>query len=165
MEEYALLQLICLVKSIGPIQIISYEEFLWINHSLQHHCLKKSIVDLVSLKIIVSFVITLWKSDETSSGVLLRVIMHLIHALLAASTPKGAFSTTIQSDDFIFIFCNAKTNGVESGLPVSTSSPEIITSKFFIPIFLSIVSSVSFFAAPVTIAFKQLHLFKTLMRS
>jgi hypothetical protein len=38
------------------------------------------------------------KSEEISSGVLLSVTIYSIPALIAASTPKGAFSTNIASE-------------------------------------------------------------------
>ena len=40
--------------------------------------------------------------SESSSGVLFNVTIYRIPALIAASTPKGAFSTIIASDGFKF---------------------------------------------------------------
>jgi hypothetical protein len=81
--------------------------------------------------------------------------MHLIPALFAAFTPRGAFSTTIASDSFKPIFVRAVRNGSGLGLPSSKSSPVTITSKASFPKYLLIIESTSYLAAPDTNAFLQ----------
>lgn len=82
------------------------------------------------------------KSEKLSSGVLLRITKCTILALIATSTPYGAFSTTITSKGFKSIICSAFWFGEGCGLPSSISSPAITTSKFFYPIFLSRMASI-----------------------
>jgi hypothetical protein len=91
--------------------------------------------------------------SEILRGVLLRVTMHLIPALFAALTPRGAFSTTRASDSVNPSFITAVRNGSGLGLPSSRSSPVIITSKAAFPNYLSIIELTSCLAAPDTNAF------------
>src|SRR5215210_3250023 len=93
--------------------------------------------------------------SEILRGVLLRVTMHLIPALFAAFTPRGAFSTTMASDSVKPIFVRAVRKGSGLGLPSSRSSPVTITSKASFPKYLLIIESTSCLAAPDTNAFLQ----------
>jgi len=68
------------------------------NFHIQHQFLKNLPAAFVSLNILSSEIISL-KSVISSSEVF-RVTMHGMPALLAASTPKGEFSTTTASDGF-----------------------------------------------------------------
>jgi hypothetical protein len=77
------------------------------------------------------------KSLCRSRGVLFKVMMYCNPALLAASTPNGEFSTTITSEEGRFILFNAISKGAGLGFAFSRSSPVIMTSKYFAPIFLS----------------------------
>jgi hypothetical protein len=81
--------------------------------------------------------------------------MHLIPALFAAFTPRGAFSTTMASDSLKPIFVRAVRKGSGLGLPSSRSSPDTTTSKVSFPKYLLMIESTSCLAAPDTNAFLQ----------
>ncbi len=84
--------------------------------------------------------------------------MHEIPALFAASTPKGAFSTTSASVVLRFSFSTAENCEDGSGFPFVTSSAVITTSNcsFPNPRAWPKILSTSFFAEPLTTALRHL---------
>src|SRR5712691_6006707 len=91
-------------------------------HSLHHSC-RKLKADSVRLRILSSDIRDL--KSVVSRGVLFKTTMHGIPALFAASTPKGAFSTTSASVVLSFSFSIAENSEDGSGFPLVTSSAVI----------------------------------------
>src|SRR5437870_4036784 len=99
-------------------------------HSLHHFCLKLK-ADSVRLRILSSDIRDL--KSVVSRGVLFKTTTQGIPALLAASTPKGAFSTTSASVVLRFSFSTAESSEDGSGFPFVTSSAVITTSNCSFP--------------------------------
>src|SRR2546425_10617603 len=123
-------------------------------HSLHHFC-RKLKANSVRLRILSSD--TNGLKSTAPRGVLFKTTMHGIPALFAASTPNGAFSTTIDPVFLTFSFSTAESSDDGSGFPFVTSSAVIITSNcsFPNPTAWSKMLSTSFFEEPLTTALRH----------